>query len=428
MSELLQQVKSGRIAENRENRQREAAFAKDLKRQDALLKQIIAERQAQERLSAKLEKQFEENDIKLQEAEKRLKQRMGSLSELFGHITSSAGDARSNFETSLTSLHYPDRVAGLDSLIEKASSGTELPSIEQIENFWFELQREMTESGRVVKFDTTVVSPDGTQGQQQVVRVGTFNVVSSDGKYLSYKAETGALEELGRQPEGRFVDQAAALASASSGVSKLGVDPTGPSGGSYLAALINSPSPVERWHQGGKVGYVITAVGAVALLIALWRILTLLMVSTKVKAQLKSSQPNNNNPLGRVLTVAQENKSGDLENLELKLGEAVLKELPKLESGLSILKIISAVAPLLGLLGTVTGMILTFQAITIFGAGDPKAMAGGISSALVTTVLGLMVAIPTVLLHTWVSGMSRGLVHVLEEQSAGIVAQHHEAQ
>ena len=123
----------------------------------------------------------------------------------------------------------------------------------------------------------------------------------------------------------------------------------------------------------------------------------------------------------------EENPSANAETLELKLNEAVLKETPALENSLTLLKIIAAVAPLLGLLGTVTGMILTFQAITIFGAGDPKAMAGGISSALVTTVLGLCVAIPTLLLHTVVNGRSKKIMHILEEQSAGMIAKQEEA-
>jgi len=117
----------------------------------------------------------------------------------------------------------------------------------------------------------------------------------------------------------------------------------------------------------------------------------------------------------------------DPETLELKMAEGVMRETPKLESGLTLLKIIAAVAPLMGLLGTVTGMIITFQAITIFGAGDPKAMAGGISSALVTTVLGLLVAIPTVLLHTLVNGRAQRVIHLLTEQATGIIAEHSES-
>ena len=143
----------------------------------------------------------------------------------------------------------------------------------------------------------------------------------------------------------------------------------------------------------------------------------------KIRGQLKRDEAKTNNPLGRVLKAAEDNQGADTESLELKLDEAILKESPKINSGLSLLKIIAMVAPLLGLLGTVTGMIIVFQAITIYGAGDPKAMAGGISSALVTTVLGLVVAIPTLLLHTLLSGKAKKLLHILEEQSAGIIAE-----
>ena len=175
------------------------------------------------------------------------------------------------------------------------------------------------------------------------------------------------------------------------------------------------------------MGYGITAVGAFAFLLAIWRLVVLTGVSAKVNSQLKSDKANENNPLGRVLKVHEDNPTMDTETLELKLAEGILKETPKLESGLTLLKIIAAVAPLMGLLGTVTGMIITFQAITIFGAGDPKAMAGGISSALVTTVLGLLVAIPTVLLHTFVNGRAQRIIHVLQEQTTGIIAEHTEA-
>ena len=134
-----------------------------------------------------------------------------------------------------------------------------------------------------------------------------------------------------------------------------------------------------------------------------------------------------NNPLGRVLKIHEDNPNMDLETLELKMSEGVMRETPKIEAGLTLLKIIAAVAPLMGLLGTVTGMIITFQAITIFGAGDPKAMAGGISGALITTVLGLLVAIPTVLLHTVVNGRAQRIIHILDEQTTGIIAEHTEA-
>ncbi|CAA0080834.1 Biopolymer transport protein ExbB [BD1-7 clade bacterium] len=423
LDELLKKVESGRIQESKENRQREKAFAADKSQQAKLLANVKAELAQQEKRSAELDKLFEENDKKIAEAEKRLHERMGTLGELFGHITSAAGDTRGNFENSLVSIDHPGREKFLDNLVKVTSEGTELPSIEQIEGLWFELQREMTEQGKIVRLTADVARGEGTQ-QEGIVRIGTFNAITDKGEYLKYEA--GRLSVLPRQPSGKYVSEAGALAGLQSGFTKVGIDPTGPSGGSLLSALIDTPTIVERWHQGGLVGYVISGIGVLAILLAIFRLIVLSAVSGKVRSQLKSDTPNENNPLGRVLAAAQSNKDADVETMELKLNEAILKELPKLTSGESLLKIIAAVAPLLGLLGTVTGMILTFQAITIYGAGDPKAMAGGISSALITTVLGLIVAIPTILMHTIVAGRSKHIIHVLEEQAAGIVAEHQE--
>ena len=142
-----------------------------------------------------------------------------------------------------------------------------------------------------------------------------------------------------------------------------------------------------------------------------------------VKAQSSAKKPNANNPLGRVMKVGNDNLDKDIETLELKLAEAIMSERPAIERGINVVKIISVVAPLAGLLGTVTGMIVTFQQITLFGTGDPKIMAGGISQALVTTVLGLVVAIPTTLAHSFLQSSARSVVDVLEEQATGIVAE-----
>jgi biopolymer transport protein ExbB len=221
---------------------------------------------------------------------------------------------------------------------------------------------------------------------------------------------------------------AEASVSSADGFSPFGIDPTGPTGGTFLSALINTPTLSERFEQGGQIGLAIGIVGVFAILLAIWRLIVLTGVNARVNSQLKADQANANNPLGRVLMVHEQNPTMDTETLELKLSEAILKEVPKIEFGLNLLKIIAAIAPLMGLLGTVTGMIITFQAITIFGAGDPKAMAGGISGALVTTVLGLLVAIPTVLLHTVANGQAKKVIHVLDEQSTGLIAEHTEAQ
>lgn len=422
LDQLLDMVKKSQISESAEHKQREAEFARDKSNQANLLAQAKATRQAEEARSAALEKKYQEQDILVAAKKVQLNERLGSMKELFGHLTSTAGDLRATLGTSIVSAQYPNRGEFLDALIEKMNSNTRLPDIEEIERLWFEVQREMVETGRVVKFNSTVIKPNGEQTAQEVVRVGTYNLVSN-GAYLTF--DGSKIQELARQPADHLAG-AQALQNATSGVVDFGVDPTGPAGGQLLTALIDTPTLVERWHQGGSVGYVITVVGIIGVLLGFFRILVLVAMNAKVKSQLKSDKANTNNPLGRVLKVAEENKNVDTETLELKLEEAVLKERPSIESGLAILKIIAAVAPLLGLLGTVVGMIETFQAITIFGAGDPKNMAGGISGALVTTVQGLVVAIPVVLLHTIVNGRAKAVVHILDEQTTGIIAENSE--
>lgn len=424
LDQLLDLVKQGQARASAENKAREDRFARDKANQVAALKRAEEERTREERRSARLEKQFEENELLIAAKQEQLRERLGTLSELFGHLTAASGDLASNIEVSLVSSEYPGREAFLKGLIAKMSGSDQLPSIEEIERVWFELLREVREQGEVSSFSAQVATPSGELSQRDVVRVGAFNIVDTSGNYLSFNVDK--LSELPRQPGGGFNAQAEDLAGSQSGLTQFGIDPTGPTGGSFLAAIIDSPTISERWHQGGYVGYAITAVGAFAFFLAIYRLVVLTAVGGRVSSQLKSSAAKDDNPLGRVLKVHEANPSMDTETLELKMAEAVLSETPKLEQGLTLLKIIAAVAPLMGLLGTVTGMIITFQAITIFGAGDPKAMAGGISSALVTTVLGLLVAIPTVLLHTVVNGRSQRIIHVLNEQATGIVAEHSE--
>jgi len=426
LSELLKMVEQGRATDQREARQREQAFAQAKADQQRLLREARGRLSAEERRSQQLEDTFEVNETRIADLTDALDKRLGSLKELFGVLQQVAGDTRGVFENSKVSAQFPGREAFMDELGAKMGSSTKLASIEELERLWFELQREMIETGKVARFEASVIGADGEESTTQVVRVGAFNIVK-DGAYLSYNPETAKIAELLRQPEGRFTDSAGDIVASQpgDGLVKFGIDPTR---GQILALLLERPSLAERIQQGGIVGYVIIALGILALLIALERFVVLSAAGAKVNAQLKNRQANENNPLGRVLKVYEDNRSVDVETLELKLGEAILKETPKLNRALLFLKIIAVVAPLMGLLGTVTGMIKTFQAITLFGTGDPKLMAGGISQALVTTVLGLCVAIPVVLLHTLVSGRSNRIVHILQEQSAGIIAERSEAQ
>jgi biopolymer transport protein ExbB len=422
LDELLQQVKSGRVTDAAENKARLDAFRANRAAQTKALNDEKAEQARQERLSAQMERQFEVNDQRIIVLEKQFQDRLGGLKELFGVLQQASGDARGNFEASLTQVQFPDRTDFLLEFAQKMGQSNRLASLEEIERLWFEMQREMTESGKVATFSTSVVDSSGVESVREVTRIGAFNVVS-DGKYLEFVPETGRLVELQRQPQARYTGRIGDLTEATSGLHPMGLDPTR---GQLLSLLVQSPSLMERVAQGKTVGYVIISLGIFGLLMAIWRLLVLAGVGAKVSKQSKNlSSPTANNPLGRILGVAGDG-TGDIETMELKLGEAILRETPKLNAMLPLLKIIAVVAPLLGLLGTVTGMIVTFQAITLYGAGDPKLMAGGISTALVTTVLGLVVAIPMVFLHTLVASRAKRLTQILQEEAAGMLAERAE--
>jgi biopolymer transport protein ExbB len=419
LDSLLKQVKQAKAEEARLNKQREAEFLKDKARQAELLAAARAKLAAEKARGEKLKQQFDENEQKLAEAEETLERRQGNLGELFGVVRQVAGDVAGILDASLVSSQYPGRSRKL----VKMSNDKKLPSIPELEELWYEMQHEMTESGKVVRYMDSVVAVDGTESQQEVVRVGVFNSVSN-GQFLRYLPETDQLIILPRQPARRFTEMAENLQKATSGMVPMAVDP---SRGSILNLLVQAPDLKERVAQGKEVGYIIIGLAAFGFLLALYRLIALAVTSMKVRSQLKhADSPKKNNPLGRVLLSWYDNQDADLETLERKVDEAVVKEVPRLQRGLSILKILAVIAPLLGLLGTVTGMIQTFQSITLFGTGDPKLMAGGISQALITTVLGLMAAIPLTFLHAIVSARSKALVQVLEEQSAGIIARHAE--
>lgn len=423
VDDLLKLVEKGIARDAAQQQQRLQAFIKEREKQGEILKQREADLAGLEQQSATREQQYQANEAELADAQSRLNERLGSLKELFGVLQQTAGDFKGQVAGSVLSSQYPGRDEFLTALIEKAGASTKLPKIEEIERLWFEMQREMTAAGKVARYPADVVQPDGEVQQQEVVRVGAFNVVGDNG-YIVYEPETAQLKALTRQPAGRYTSSAREFAAAAPGqVQDLWMDP---SRGSILGLLIQSPSLSERIRQGGIVGYIIIALGIVALLMAIERLVSLGLISGKVHQQMNQPEPRDDNPLGRVMATYRKWQKTDTETLELRLAESMQQEVPRIQRFLPLLKIISVVAPLLGLLGTVTGMINTFQAITLFGTGDPKLMAGGISQALVTTVLGLCVAVPTVLLHTVVSGRAKRLGAIIQERATGIMAEHAE--
>ncbi|KAF7764655.1 biopolymer transport protein ExbB [Pseudoalteromonas citrea] len=419
---LLKTLEQGQAVQTEQNKAREADFRNKQDQQVAMLNALTNKRNGELSRSERLETSFEGNEIQLQNLTDTLSKRMGSLKELFGVLQQVAGDSSNKFQTSVVSAQIPGRSAFMDEMAKKMGSSSRLASIEDIEKVWYELQREMTEQGKVSRYNSEVIVAGGSKVTKEVVRVGAFNLIA-DGKYLTYNPVTNTTSELTRQPSSRFTETAAHLQATTAGTAAFALDPTG---GSILGLLVQAPNTEEQVHQGGAVGYVILGVGVLALLIALERFFSLMIMGAKIRRQLKDDVAREDNPLGRVMKVKEQYPNVAYDTLELKLSEAILREMPKITRNLTLIKIISVVAPLLGLLGTVTGMINTFQAITLFGTGDPKLMAGGISQALVTTVLGLVVAIPTVFLYTLLNTRSRNLLLILQEQSAGIIAERSE--
>lgn len=422
LEELLEEVKKNRVSEARINKQREAEFQSARADKQALVRKAQADLRAEKARGDRLAKQFSDNEVKLAEKEAELIQATGTLGEMFGVVRQASAEAYGQISTSIVSAEFPGRGAFLKRMSEESKG---LPNIKELEDLWFALQTEMTESGQVSRFTTEVVSLDGGSQQQEVVRVGTFNLLGEQG-YLVYDDLNEMVQPLGRQPDGFLVDSAQEMRTATSGLVPFFADP---SRGGILGLLKEKATMSDRYHNGGPVGYTITAMLFIGLLIGIYKVVTLTLVGGKIKSQLKNiSNPSSSNPLGRILQVYSDNKTADAESLELKLDEAILKELPRIDSGINIIKIFAAIAPLLGLLGTVIGMIETFQQITLFGTGDPKLMAGSISMALVTTALGIIAALPLLLTHAIVSGRSKSIVHILDEQTAGIIATHAESE
>ena len=413
LDELVKQVRKERTLENKENQERERRFAAAKNKQAELVRQSRAKYQKEETRSQRLRTQYESNEQQIQIQNSALKNKTGDLDELHGVVRQLASDVHSLIDTSIISAQKPDRTE----VIDKLTDSKELPSIKELENLWLLVLDEMAESSKVVNFESIVISNTGEEVKQEVLRVGSFNVLSN-GHYLRYLPETGRLVEPGRQPSSRFQSMAAELQQANADVHPLAIDPTR---GSMLALLVQVPDIRERVQQGGLVGYIIIGVAIIGLLLVLERFVFLQRTGSKVQKQLKSKKAANN-PLGRIMKVYDENPDVDTETLEYKLDEAILKELPGLQRGLNVIALLAAIAPLLGLLGTVTGIIETFQSITLFGTGDPRTMSEGISQALVTTVMGLVVAIPLLLFHSFLSGKSNQVVQILDEKSKSFVA------
>jgi biopolymer transport protein ExbB len=415
LDDLLKQVKSDRVSEAKLDKKREAEFLSNRANKAALLTKAKTDLATQNTRNARLTKEYAANEITLSQKELELSNATGTLGEMFGVSRAAAANAFGQISTSIVSAEFPNRGEALN----RIANAKEIPSIADLEELWFALQTEMTESGKISQFSVDVTNLDGTKTTETITRIGTFNLVSDDG-YLTYNDEVGQVQPLPKQPAGYITGAASSFFGNSSGYSPVYVDP---SRGGILSLETRKKTLEEFFHEGKEVGYAITVLLIIGLIIALERLIVLGGMSSKIKSQENNlDKPNENNPLGRLLKVFYDNQSADAETLELKLDEAILRETPKVDRGVNLIKMFAAIAPLMGLLGTVIGMIMTFQTITLFGTGDPKIMAGNISLALVTTALGLICALPLILIHSIVAGKSKSVLQKLDEQSAGLIA------
>lgn len=419
---LLNQVRESAQQTSKLNQEREQRFTKNKAEQASLLAKAEGERAGVEARVAGVKNRFDANQRDIAALKAQLTARSGDFVQVYAAARTAATDLRSVLADSYINAQYPARLDRLDAI----SKNPALPSINQLEGLWFMLQQEMTEQGRSARFKADVVDPLGVKGSAEVTRVGAFTAFAGR-DYLAVPEGGGTLRALSRQPARSDRVLAEDFAATASGLAPILIDPTR---GGLLSLQVERPTLEERIEQGGWPGYVIIVVGIFGFLIAMYQLVYLLRVDAGVKAQLRNPrQPTNDNPLGRVLQVFKNDvEKHDPEVLELRLSEAVLKETPKIERFQPFIRLVIAAGPLLGLLGTVVGMIETFQVITEAGSSDPKLMAGGISKAMIATVLGLGIAIPLLFINAILSSRSRAIVQALDEQSAGLLAERIEAQ
>jgi biopolymer transport protein ExbB len=420
LDELLEQVRTADSRDARANVEREARFAAARDQQQGLLAEANAEKTALENQAAALVKQFEDNDRLIGELTQARDIKAGNLGELFGVMRQTAGDFATVARNSMLTAQFPDRVAQIDRLAQTKT----MPPMEDLNRFWFEMQREMTEGGKIIRIQAKVTEPDGSQAEKTVLRVGPF-VAVSEGRFLEFTSGANAFSTPPKQPPGKFGNIAEDFEEEGSGYHAMVVDPTR---GVLLSLFSQRPDMIQRIVEGESVNWVILGIGLIGALIAVYQFGFLMLTSARVNRQLANlNQLSTDNPLGRVLLAFKGNQAPssaeDSEVIELRVSEAVLRELPPLERGQSFLKLGVAAGPLLGLVGTVVGMIHTFQVITESGSGDPKLMAAGISMAMIATLLGLGIAIPLLFANSALQSHSKRLIQILDEQSTGLLAE-----
>ncbi|MGF1889702.1 MotA/TolQ/ExbB proton channel family protein [Photobacterium profundum] len=421
-STLVDSTQEAQRIQGAHNVQRESGFKQTEQsiraQRDALIKQRVQLQTETDQLS----QTFSKNENNLATLEEQLRLETGSLGELFGVVRQAAKDLSQELETSVTVVDRAKYAPVVDQIVDAKA----LPSMVQLNGLWLGMVEQIEASAQLASVSVPFINADGHQANINAYRLGSMGLIGEQG-YLAWNGDRIVAKPYLKQPANGPV--LSGLASISQvGIMSVVVDP---SRGVMLEQLANAPELKDRLEHGGVVGKVILGLLVIGAIITLFRGSKLFIIRQQIKAQLKKPNEPGNNPLGRILKVYSlgVNKKEQLrsvEALELRLLEAIVDEQQEIEKGLSMLKLLAALAPMLGLLGTVTGMIETFQVITQFGNGDPKVMAGGISTALVTTVLGLISAMPLLLAHNILSTQADAVRNILEKQGISLVAEQAE--
>ncbi len=415
IAELVTSVREGTATRRAELERREQRFIEQREQRSSLLEEATTRREQEEAEADRLRLAYEQGERELADLATALDERSGDLAEVFTVVSQVAADAVPMVQNSMVSAQLGQRIPFLEELADTRT----IPTAAQLRQLWLLFLDEMTLSGQVARYEVPIITATGEEQLRQVTRIGTFSALS-DGEYLRFLPESGRLLALSRQPIGVDSANARAFEQGDEALARVAIDP---SRGAILSLIVQRPELAERVQQGGMIGYIIIGIGLLGFALGIQRVLVVSLASRRFEQVLKNDRNDGNHAISQLQEIAK-NKSflNDADAMSVKMDEIVSIAAERLKRGLSTLAIFAAVSPLLGLLGTVTGMIETFQVITLFGAGDPRLMSGGISQALVTTQLGLAVAIPILLLHSYLQGRTNSLITRLDEIASDLFA------
>lgn len=421
-----------------EKRAAEAAAAESRARivadRDALTRAVAALKQRNDRLTAEVDA-LDRQRSDLAETEQALDGRLAEtdsmVREMVGAVRVNAKDLEGLLAQSPQSALRPPDLGFLRDIADQAL----FPGMADIRRMVDMLHDYIRSSGQVRRNRGTIVDRCGHETEAEVLVLGNFTTAyrtAEETGFLHYSPDSRKLFALSRLPARGMQKQIDGYLDGRSEAVPMDI-----SRGGALRQLTHQLRLWQQVPQGGPIVIPILLILVVGLIIVaertyfLWRRrmdaeglmarLDHLVREGRWDACRELCAAQVGKPVARVLAAGL--KYGRMARAEMEnaLQEAILKEVPPMERLLSTLGMLAAIAPLLGLLGTVTGMIGTFHVITLHGTGDPRMMSGGISEALVTTMLGLAVAIPIMLAHTLLSRGVDNMVGNMEEKAVALI-------